>query len=141
MSFLHEPPVDRRGNRSDDLDAMLRDFFQSEMPQPWPELPLPETRHVLPLTPPPARPWVRVRSRIALAASVGLLLTGSLLLPFTVGPSENTPRGTDIGLKDGHRPIPKDHKVRTHDGKEFEQKEFLHEGKDGTEFRIELYPR
>jgi hypothetical protein len=140
MSSLHEPPANRGGDLGgrapDELDALLRDFFRSEVPQPWPEFAAPEPAPILPLTR-PARPWISVRSRVALAASVGLLLTGSLLLPL----SENSigdPAGRGAVIGDIHNPPFKRSNVRTPDGVEFEMKEFLREGKDGPEIRIDF---
>lgn len=137
MSFLHEPPVDRLGGRSDELDAVLRDFFRSEMPNPWPDLAPPETTPVLPLTR-PARSWNPVRSRVALAASLGLLLTGTLLLPFTVTPTD---RPAESGPVIGDIRYERPSKVRTPDGEEFEIKESLRQGKNGTEFKLEFNRR
>jgi hypothetical protein len=90
-----KPPVDsHNGNRGDDVDGLLRDFFRAEMPSPWPELKLPSPARngfhpkrskpedgpaILPLTP-KKRPWAVVGPRVALAASVALLLLGSLFL-------------------------------------------------------------
>jgi hypothetical protein len=136
MSPLHEPPA----NRGEELDALLRDFFRSEMPQTWPEFAAPEPAPILPLTR-PARPWISVRSRLALAASVGLLLTGSLLLPLSDNPGGNPARnGELIGDLHHGRPFKPLHRsnVRTPDGAEFEMKEFLREGKDGPEIRIDF---
>lgn len=134
MSSLHEPPVNRGGTPPDELDALLRDFFRSEMPQPWPDFAIPEPAPILPLTR-PARSWLPVRSRLALAASVGLLLTGSLLLPLSVNSVDDPARRGDlIGDRKAGSPF----KVRTPDGAEFEMKEFLREGKDGTEIRIDF---
>ena len=66
-------------SRDDDLEALLRSFFRAEMPDPWPSLEAPASR--LPFRPVrrPERPalW---RSRLALAASVALLVLGSLFL-------------------------------------------------------------
>ncbi len=56
----------------DDLDVLLRTFFQSEMPNPWPKMKAPASRVA------PRRS--RVRSRLALAASVGFLMVGSWAL-------------------------------------------------------------
>lgn len=135
MSFLHEPPIERGGPPPEELDALLGEFFRAEMPQPWPDFAAPRLAPALPLTP-PARPWKPVRSRVALAASVGLLLTGSLLLPLTVSTSDSLPDGTDIGKN--IQPFSRPKKVRTPDGEEFEMKEFLNQGKDGTEIRIDF---
>jgi hypothetical protein len=63
----------------DDLDALLRDWIQSEMPQTWPAAPIPSPtpvdREAL------APRWrAPARSRLALAASVAILVTGSLFV-------------------------------------------------------------
>ncbi|HEV3255570.1 MAG TPA: hypothetical protein VG013_01695 [Gemmataceae bacterium] len=75
MNVIDRPPVDARHSRDpDDVDQLLRTFFQEEVPDPWPALE----------PPPPARPgqkpWSLFRSRFALAASVALLLAGGLVL-------------------------------------------------------------
>ena len=57
----------------------LRAFFKAQMPDPWPSAEAPPPRRVAP--PPAARPskqWPLMRSRLALAASVALLV-GALL--------------------------------------------------------------
>jgi hypothetical protein len=71
---LVEPPV----QPDDDLDGLLRAFFRAEMPDPWPSLEAPPTLPAAFLH----RPLVR--SKVALAASVALLVTGSWLLPGSV---------------------------------------------------------
>ena len=64
----------------DDLDGLLRTFFRSEMPDPWPAAPRvrpalrPEAR------PAPRRPWFRQPGRLALAAAVSCFLIGYLAL-------------------------------------------------------------
>ena len=64
----------------DDVDKLLRSFFQSEMPDPWPSLEAPAPRTLaLPARPAPARGSL-FRSRLALAASIALLIGGSLML-------------------------------------------------------------
>jgi len=71
-------PSPQRSYLSDDrLEDTLRAFFRSEMPDPWPVLKAPE----LPRYPQPVvRPWWKRTGRLALAASVGLLLIGYLAL-------------------------------------------------------------
>jgi hypothetical protein len=67
------------GRPADDLDGLLRSFFQAELPDPWPVLRPPVT----PAAPPArsrGRRWGSFRSRFALAASVGLLVVGQLFL-------------------------------------------------------------
>jgi hypothetical protein len=72
MSRVELPP-----KPGDDLDGLLRAFFRGQMPNPWPAPRLPRFRTATPARPaPPGRPLMR--SRWALAASVGLLLLGSL---------------------------------------------------------------
>ena len=142
MRFSEPPTVDRagKGASGDELDTLLRAFFQSEMPHPWPALQLPEreeqTRPVVPFTPAASHPWVPIRSRLVLAASVGLLLAGSWFLAGQFQPGDAgdhpLPPGTRItGEKDG--PLgPGRIKMR----------ESLQQEKDKpTEYRIELWER
>jgi hypothetical protein len=66
---------------SDELDGLLRAFFQAELPDPFPSLEAPAPRAVA-LSPRPARSgWNLFRSRLALAASVALFVAGPLFLP------------------------------------------------------------
>jgi hypothetical protein len=68
----------------DDLDALLRDYFRSEMPDRWPALRLPApTQRTLPR---PQTFSARSRSLLALAAAVVFLVGGSWYLSGT--PSE-----------------------------------------------------
>jgi hypothetical protein len=141
MRFSEPPTVDRAGKGSgDELDTLLRAFFQSEMPHPWPALSLPETeeqaRPVVPFTPAASHPWVPVHSRLALAASVGLLLAGSWFLAGQFQPADpgDQPLRPDAGItaKGGHLVAP--------DG--IKMKESLEQEKDKpTKYRIELWDR
>lgn len=73
----------------DDLDALLRAFFESEMPARWPTFEPPASTRTLPVRPRPgtARPWWT--SRLALVAAVALLVVGAWLLPgFTARPDD-----------------------------------------------------
>lgn len=81
MRFADPPSLDagRQSRFGDDLDGLLTAFFRTEMPSPWPGTPLPEDTPVL-LRPAPARKQPFFRSRLALAASVALLISGSWLL-------------------------------------------------------------
>ena len=58
------------------VDGLLRDFFQAEMPHPWPAMRLSYTT--------PARRvgsfWSNISGRFALAASIALLIAGYLTL-------------------------------------------------------------
>lgn len=107
----------------DDLDGLLRAFFQAEMPHPWPALkaPLPSRQ-----TAPPAPPRRGLfRSRLALAASVTLLVTGALALPgrFAGAPGERPNLGSGAAMHD-KLPPPKG-KVRV-------SEPLLEQSNDGT---------
>jgi hypothetical protein len=80
MRFLDPPTLDaaRRGLPGDDLDGLLSAFFRTEMPCPWPGAPVPEETPVI-FRPAPVR-RSSFRSRLALAASVALLIAGAWLL-------------------------------------------------------------
>jgi hypothetical protein len=68
----------------DDLDEVLRGFFRSKMPDPWPALPLPADPKPMPRS----RSW----SRLLVAASVAFVLAGYLTLAgFFPGPEIPTP--------------------------------------------------
>ena len=64
----------------EEIDGLLRAFFRAELPRPWPAMKAPAVPPTAPARPAPPRQalW---RSRLALAASVGLLALGSLWLP------------------------------------------------------------
>jgi hypothetical protein len=71
------------------LDALLGAFFKAEMPAEWPAFQPPRPR-VLPFRPaaPPAKRRGFFLSRVALAASVALLLLAAWLMPR--GPLSST---------------------------------------------------
>jgi hypothetical protein len=66
------------GRPPENLDSLLRRFFRSEMPRPWPVAPKVEAP--APRKVGPSRPWFRHSSRLALAAAVALFLIGYLIL-------------------------------------------------------------
>ena len=83
MRIVEPPSLDSpwRG-RHGDLDGLLSDFFRSELPKVWPG---PPTSDEQPKTIPlaarkPFSRWSAVRSRLALAASIALLLAGGWFL-------------------------------------------------------------
>jgi hypothetical protein len=104
MNQVIQPPIDPResGQPADELDGLLRDFFQSEMPCPWPAVRRPVS---YPLA---STSWRRrLRSSLALAASLALLALGLSALSgkFANRPSA-TPSGQDAtGM---HQPVDKD---------------------------------
>jgi hypothetical protein len=70
---------------SDDLDGQLTAFYRNEMPNPWPVFKAPITIEAFPAT--ARRPnsrWLAFRPRLAVAASIGLLLIGGALLPTSL---------------------------------------------------------
>lgn len=89
--------IDQRTDAShDELDQTLRAFYRSEMPHPWPALQLPVVSET-PLSLPHARRQRRPlwNSRFALAASIALLLLGSLLLSGAFRGSTTRTNGAD----------------------------------------------
>jgi hypothetical protein len=75
---LLEPPVNPMNlNRDDDLDHLLATFFRREVPHPWPVLKPPAP---VPAADGQAAARPLSRSRLALAASVALLVVGQGLL-------------------------------------------------------------
>jgi RNA polymerase sigma-70 factor, ECF subfamily len=78
-----------------EVDALLRDYFESEMPRPWPAFKAPITKPVS---------WSRYTGRLALAASVALLVAGYLTLagffPRTQSPTGIDHIGGPIGKRD-----------------------------------------
>jgi hypothetical protein len=71
----------------DDLDGLLRAFYRKEMPTRWPAPPVPPA-HRLPFRRPTPRGLLR--SRLALVASVALLVLGSLFVSGKVAPDQPT---------------------------------------------------
>jgi hypothetical protein len=136
MRFSEPPPIDcaGKGRSTDELDTLLRAFFESEMPHPWPARPFPETaeqtRPVVPFKPTPAHPWVPINSRLALAASIGLLLAGSWFLAEQFQP--NATEQPTAGWE--HNPAAKNGSPKVI--------EFLEQGEDGTtKLRLNLWER
>jgi len=98
MTLLKDPVV----SSGDDLDNLLRAFFQAEMPNPWPAVEVPARRVFL--APPreelpaPSGRGSLSRSRLTLAASIALLVSGALFLAGTLretGTNSSIPRSID----------------------------------------------
>lgn len=92
-----------------DMDALLHDYFQAELPRPWPTFQAPRAAR----TKPPASVWSRYSGRIALAACIALLAAGYLTLagyfPRMATPTGVLPGGPEMGLhtKEGKGVLPK----------------------------------
>jgi len=88
----------------DDVDGALTAFFKSELPNPWPALQLPEAE--MSATPLPFRRPARspLRSRLALAASILLMLLGSLFLASKISVPQvgTTDPATSNSIRPGH---------------------------------------
>lgn len=87
----------------EELDALLRAFYRSEMPHPWPEAACGFAQPRLRRARGRSSWW---NSRLALAASIALLLLGSLLLS---GASRTAPRsgGGNSGKDTAKYPVPR----------------------------------
>jgi hypothetical protein len=79
----------------DELDGILRAYFKAEMPDPWPSFEAPAPRNGLPLRRPQAPRFTLLRSRLALAAAILLLVVGAF---FLFGGSTNHSQPDRAGL-------------------------------------------
>jgi hypothetical protein len=109
---ITEPPAHKP---VDDLDGLLRDFFRGQMPKSWPPSPVPVARTMNSPRPMTQRNSL-TRSRWALAASVALLLLGSLLLPSRFSqdakPENSLSGAPTIGTGDLRRQMEREHHKR-----------------------------
>jgi hypothetical protein len=87
---------------ADDLDGLLRAFYRKEMPKPWPAPPGPPGR-LLPAQPSP-RGFASFRSHLALAASLALILLGSLLAGGKPRSNPDHTPGFHLGAPEATRP-------------------------------------
>jgi hypothetical protein len=103
MNLIHQPPVEPTNGQgpSGPNEDLLRAFFRAEMPHPWPAVRTPE-RVILHVAPSPIGPRriTLTRSRLALAASLVLLLLSSWLLSGMIRESR-----TDNGVNQNPGPI------------------------------------
>jgi hypothetical protein len=83
MSSVFPPSASEQERLPEDVEGLLRDFFQSALPQEWPAVPVPQ--------PQAGRGFFQLRSRITLAASVAILLIGSFWLSSLVPQREASP--------------------------------------------------
>lgn len=99
---ISQPPAESQtsGRSADDIDGLLREFFQSALPRPWSAFQRP-ARETLPLT--RSTSWKRrFRSSLALAASLAILALSLGLLSgkFTDRTAPTTPADPPIGTND-----------------------------------------
>jgi hypothetical protein len=94
MNTIQRPPVSagEREQLPDDFDRLLRAFFDAERPAPWPVLKPPAERPS-PLARPTTRRRTLLGSRVALAASLLILLAGPFYLSSRF--AELTPAAVD----------------------------------------------
>src|SRR5689334_13935526 len=91
---LQPPRIFQGDDRPEDLDDLLRRFFQAEMPDPWPAVKFPPSPTPLPLRTP--RWTVRLRSHFSLAAAIVSCLIGYGVLQATF-PGAQTEHGPQLG--------------------------------------------
>jgi hypothetical protein len=77
MTQPTRPPV----SPGEDLDGLLRAFYQAQLPHPWPDFQAPGAAGTPSARGAGGRRLPLLRSRLALAASVALLVFGSFFLP------------------------------------------------------------
>ena len=86
------------------VDGLLSSFFKKEVPHPWPAAQLPAEGRVS------ARFWFGSTRRLALVASVALLLLGYLALatkfPTSSEPGVSVDHHQTIGSKPQVKPLP-----------------------------------
>jgi hypothetical protein len=133
--------VDQTVSPGGDVDALLGAFFQEELPRPWPAFQPPGRGRTLLATPTPRRPAFAIGSRLALAASVALLLLCGWLLSGKFPGLAGRPDGLQLGPPSAERPAlplpPPLPDSRPAPGK-VKSNLILEQGKDGTGIRIEV---
>jgi hypothetical protein len=137
--------VDKPDLPGGDIDALLGAYFKAELPKPWPAFQPPRRSRILPVRPAQPRPRFAVGSRLALAASVALLLLCGWLLsgkfpgvPIHPG-SPGDPGPGKARLEKPHKLIPGELLDRLPDSKPFTGKvrgnETIEVGNDGLGVR------
>jgi hypothetical protein len=134
MKFIEPPVVGALGSArsGDDLDGLLRAFYRAEMPHPWPELEPPAFTSV-----PSSRLafWRGIkRSHLALAASVALLIGGSLLFSGKLPSISRVTEGPTTANRD-----PEDNVLHHQEPKQ--PREIIEVGPDGAALRLEMEDR
>jgi len=96
MSSLVAPPNHGQDGHAEggEMDRLLYAFYRAELPKPWPAFQAPaQAPAVLPFPVPSAKRPLLSRSRLALAASVALLIGGLALLTGKFGGDAPPPSG------------------------------------------------
>jgi hypothetical protein len=91
-----------------EMDDLLRDYFQAELPHPWPAFKAPAVAQLKT----PASFWSRTGGRLALAGTVAVLVFGYLALG-TFFPRTKAPTGVDPAAPDAARGFDKPKKPIT----------------------------
>jgi len=106
------PLPTQNGFHQRDVDGVLRRFFRSEMPDPWPEVQVPASAPVVRRR----FNWMHAGSRLALAASILLMVFGYVALAGKF-PTEATPSNdiSPVAPEIGDNPLKR---VRTPRGRD-----------------------
>jgi hypothetical protein len=88
------------GEARPEMDDLLHDYFQAEMPHPWPTFKAPKPMRMKT----PASFWSRYSGRLALAACVALMVAGYLSLggffPRSQEPTGLQKATEDVGIRE-----------------------------------------
>jgi hypothetical protein len=96
--------------QSDELDRVLRAYFHARMPARWPAAPRPSgasSSSTLSLRR-PGRAFSGLRRRLALAASIALLILGAFFASGKIATTDPTDTGLPPGAKATKEPMPWD---------------------------------
>jgi hypothetical protein len=96
---MNSTAMEKHDEARPDVDVLLRDYFQAEVPQSWPRFRAPVTLRVKL----PASAWSRYSGRVAMALCLALLVGGYIALssffPRPVASNGTTPLH-NIGQKE-----------------------------------------
>jgi hypothetical protein len=103
------PTMQKNDEARPELDELLHDYFQAQIPQPWPTFKAPLSLRQNRT----ASFWSRSAGRMALAACIALMVAGYLTLggffPTMQAPPGATKEANDIGMKEPKRATPTPH--------------------------------
>lgn len=147
MSFLVRPSMQQPNGGPDEIDGLLRRFFQGEMPEPWPDCPRPEEPARVVVPDRTTASWwelpQRFASRLSLALSLAVLLAGAWLLSGSFTGSARPDAGpgvTAVGPRiEIHSTTADRNHGRTRGTPNYKVNEALVQPKDGpTQMNIEI---